>query len=1311
MKLRYIFGPFFILLAALFILLGFVIATETGLRTALNTAETFLPGKLRYERIEGRLISPLQVENLRYQDGSLEFALKQATLKWTPGKLLLGRLQIDLLQVDGIALHLPPPTEETEPPAEPVPLEEIPLPIQVTIAQSRISDFRIWTADAEQPVIINEAILQARTQERTVAVEQLSLSAPQGGLNAEGEVTLAGDLPLTLNLQGALQGPDYPPLTLQGAIQGAMEKTLTVDFETAGAVTATLDGKVSQLLDNPDWAAQLQLRVANLGAFSPDLKGNPLAARLKTQGNLNDFQAEGGFDTRLPEIGPLDGRLQLKGSRQGIQVEDFVIGAAEHPLALNLQADIDLAKETLDASGQWQALAWPLTGQPAIESPKGQLALRGTLQDYTLEVSTALASPDVGKLNVSLQAEGTDQAVEVSQLAVKAPDGDLSLTANGKLNFADLAFQADGQWQFLAWPVVGTPQIESAGGTFRASGSIKDYQFNVDTQLGGAAIPQGSWQLEGKGSEQALETLRLEGNTLDGTVEGDFSARWQPTIRWQAALNGETLNPGVHWPDVPGKLTFALNSQGQIEQGAVNATVNLEKLSGVLRRQTVQGEGQVEVNDQSLTIPEFTMRTGDARLAIDGKVAERWNMDWQLTVPAINQLLPTATGTVNSTGSITGPRDTPRAKLDLLIQQLVLGATEIQRLAGNADIDASGATRSQLNLTGKDLQLAGQTWQSLTVKGAGTPAEHNLQATLMGNPESFLVALTGSLNRAENIWRGQLTQLDARNTLAGTWTLAQSLPVQIAPQKAVIDQGCLTSGAAELCLQGRWNAQTGARGQIELEQLDVQRFAALLPAGNVETDTRLSGTVTGSTQPDGLIQGSVDLQLSPGDLAVTANGTPTTIALGGGNFKAESNGNDATATLELDTGPIGRLQADVEIIDLANAARLNGGLTANIQGLDIVSAFAPEVQDITGQILADLDFSETLAAPAIGGSIVLEDGAFSIPSVANRIEDIQLAVVSDGRGTLELTGSADSGRGELQLSGEIQPANGELTVNLQGEDFRVANSKDLRALISPDFRFSINESRARLTGQLTIPQAFLSPPGGGGSANRVGTSSDVVIVSEEDGIGQPPQDSGLPLFVQIRLIFGDDVRVEAFDFRGKLEGDLVIKQTPRSALLGNGTIEVETGEYTLYGQTLQIERGRVLFNNSSLDNPNLDLRVSRTIDTAAAATTGDGSVLVGAQVTGNARNPQLKLFSEPPMPDSSILSYLTLGTAPEATNQTAFTVGRYLSPDLYVGYGIGLFDAVNTFIMRYRLSRRLRLQATTSSEQTGADLLYTIQLK
>ena len=53
-------------------------------------------------------------------------------------------------------------------------------------------------------------------------------------------------------------------------------------------------------------------------------------------------------------------------------------------------------------------------------------------------------------------------------------------------------------------------------------------------------------------------------------------------------------------------------------------------------------------------------------------------------------------------------------------------------------------------------------------------------------------------------------------------------------------------------------------------------------------------------------------------------------------------------------------------------------------------------------------------------------------------------------------------------------------------------------------------------------------------------------------------------------------------------------------------------------------------------------------------------------------------------------------------------LGTYLSPRLYLAYGVGLFEAANTLRLRYLLSSKWTLEATTGVG-TSTDLLYTIE--
>jgi translocation and assembly module TamB len=187
---------------------------------------------------------------------------------------------------------------------------------------------------------------------------------------------------------------------------------------------------------------------------------------------------------------------------------------------------------------------------------------------------------------------------------------------------------------------------------------------------------------------------------------------------------------------------------------------------------------------------------------------------------------------------------------------------------------------------------------------------------------------------------------------------------------------------------------------------------------------------------------------------------------------------------------------------------------------------------------------------------------------------------------------------------------------------------------------------------------------------------------------------------------------------------------------------VVQGEYSIYRQDLKVERGRLIFASGPIDDPGLDMRATRR--------TGD--VLAGVQARGTLKSPELTLFSEPSMSDTDTLSYLMLGRPADqargadgellyqaatslgaaggellaqkigsvfgikdvsiqtgaTSTDTALVIGTYLSPRLYINYGIGLLEPVNTFRMRYKLNKNWQFQSETGVH-SGADILYTIE--
>jgi translocation and assembly module TamB len=192
-----------------------------------------------------------------------------------------------------------------------------------------------------------------------------------------------------------------------------------------------------------------------------------------------------------------------------------------------------------------------------------------------------------------------------------------------------------------------------------------------------------------------------------------------------------------------------------------------------------------------------------------------------------------------------------------------------------------------------------------------------------------------------------------------------------------------------------------------------------------------------------------------------------------------------------------------------------------------------------------------------------------------------------------------------------------------------------------------------------------------------------------------------------------------------------------------GELEIKDGVYKAYGQDLTLDRGRVVFAGGPLDNPGLDLRAYRKAD--------DG-VVAGLNIKGTLKSPETTIYSDPPMGQSEALAYILLGhplgqASPQEGNllanaanslglkggnlvakklaarygleeariestgglkEASLVVGKYLSPRLYVTYGLGLFEPISTFRIRYILGRDWTLQAEQGTE-TGADFLYTVE--
>jgi translocation and assembly module TamB len=325
----------------------------------------------------------------------------------------------------------------------------------------------------------------------------------------------------------------------------------------------------------------------------------------------------------------------------------------------------------------------------------------------------------------------------------------------------------------------------------------------------------------------------------------------------------------------------------------------------------------------------------------------------------------------------------------------------------------------------------------------------------------------------------------------------------------------------------------------------------------------------------------------------------------------------------------------------------------------------------------------------------------------------------------------------LSLSGARDPQRG-LELKFAGNNLLAASIPGARVTIAPDLALSGKLDALALTGSVKIESADVNLEKlSFGKSSR--TSSDVVVVDREQG----EQGQSLGLRTDVRVIIGEQVKLAGFGLDATVAGELRVHEQRDQPSRANGEIRL-AGTYEAFGRKLNIERGRLQFADTALDDPQLDILAIRKLQDVTAK----------LRVTGTAQNPKLDVFADPAMSQTDAMSYLLTGkpasdlhgedgaTVQNAAQQlstivgyrlakrfggkmsfvdsvgveqnadlggSAFTVGKYLSPRLFVSYGVGLFEPGSAVTVRYEFSERWSLEANDTPEDQHAGVRYRIE--
>jgi autotransporter translocation and assembly factor TamB len=423
---------------------------------------------------------------------------------------------------------------------------------------------------------------------------------------------------------------------------------------------------------------------------------------------------------------------------------------------------------------------------------------------------------------------------------------------------------------------------------------------------------------------------------------------------------------------------------------------------------------------------------------------------------------------------------------------------------------------------------------------------------------------------------------------------------------------------------------------------------------------------------------------------------------------------------------VGALHVDIseEGGALSGAARLTDLSLVALQDL------VPEWGLRGGEIRGDLRIAGTREAPSAAGELALTDGEFFFPSLGVAIEDADLALDA-ASGAYALRGAARLGGGPLSIAGDCCDED-QLRLEVRGERNRVRLPQGLDAQLSPTLQLAMTGERLVLGGELRVHEGSYthSVPLGEG----VRRSDDIYRV---DVTPRPPRRFALD--AQLRTIIEPGFSLRSTNLESTLAGDLRLRLLPPEPTQLYGELQVLGGELRAWGQALRLTDGTVGFVGDP-GNPALDLAAVRDIR-------GE-RLRVGVRVSGTLDAPQLVTFSDPPRSERETLSYLLRGRPPDvgasadstsmalslgasALNQagaldplnniaglsgltlgaegegedTVATISGYVGNRLYLSYGMGIYEPVNSLTARLYLRSRLWLEVVSRLE-SSFDLYY-----
>ena len=1307
--------------------LAFVIwatATTKGNSWLLKTIPTLTGVDVTVRKIEGSIANNLLLTGVRLTLEQQQVEIDTIKLRWKPLLLLAGTVGVSELTLTGVRIQddsvsddKPPLLEWPRAPQRALLLNGVIERLQVTgLSYRRRQEAPLTDASLTASVSWDEGVL---------ALNNMMAGLPAGRVNGSisagfGRPALAADL--TVIPAEEVEGMDRLRLRLRPGKSEGAEKL---------AVFITLDGSAgTRKLLELNGEAGMERNLFNLRRLSLSRAGQK--GELTADGSLAFKDSEALVALRLgvqsldlnPQLNiatDLSGTLTFRGTLDGYGGNISLTNRGESWRTMVINADYSGNRDRLKLTpANASILGGSLTGNLVFNWSNG-FAMEGNISGKNL--NPARLDPAWNGL-VNFTASGNLEKAEGKPLSGKVQCTLLNSLLHGHALTGELKADISGDKLYLSGL-----SLRGKGFDLQGSGDIQErLTFAARITDLSRLVPKTA------GSVQAGGWVRWRDRKLSGAVTASGKTLAFAGTRVAGASLNAHLYEGAAYPfNLSTSLrklthegyevqTIRLSAQGTLHGHDVDATLS-------------SGNAEARIN----------MAAGYSKGAWSGELNRFSGNDgtgpWALNKPARFNVSATHF-TLAPALLVSGTAEHLEVAANLALEPL----TGEARVAWNSlnlsrinsflkDGQAAGISNGKVHvnfLNGKNVSVAA------SASGTGTFTAQGIKTPIIKSR----ITVSGN---------GQGVHADMEVTTADGGQVKANFS---SPQAL----------ALELPGTGKLSA--------ELREIDAALLTPWLPDGT-SLKGSISGRADGTIMPGQRFALDGSAVLSGGSFRQARPDGELNISLSSAKASWGWRGEALDGSIDLAMAEHGRARATFQLpipaalpLAVNPNGRLHGSLVGQAMGKGLITALFPElVQESFGELNVNIGLNGTWDQPGFSGRMKLVGGGAYLPTAGIRLKDVELAARLEKDLIRIDSFRAVSGPGHLDGTALITLKGGRVTSyqgTIGGENFQAVHLPEFSVLATPRLTFEGDLHRLKLRGELLLPEVqIISAP----SRNVITPSGDVIFEGKEIPAPQG-SDQRLLLDARIKVRLGEQVFVKTGGIDAQLGGSVDLSFNSLDSITSAGEIRVVKGRYQTYGVNLEIVRGRLFFAGGPIDSPTIDFLALRTIGDVKAGVTVSGtpqkpvtrlysqptmpdvdilayivlghplgsrgeqaSVMAqaaGALLTsGQAAVVQQKIkkhlglsileIQSGTIGSATSTSYKPLQSAGAESRQsgvseTILTVGKYLTPQIYVSYGKSLFSGSNIFRLRYDIYKQWQIETQTGSE-SGADLFYKLEFK